>query len=216
MPSKSIQRWERSHEGSVLDKIRGIFGRKAPLRERIAVCIYRLKIQKAKIAGLYARMEQRDREFFSKCVSAHMAKDLARAVMYADECAEVRKMARIALRCEFTLEQVVLRLETVEEFGDVACLMRPVAVAVRDMRSQVEGIMPRVSFELGLIGEALNGIALEVGDVPVPGYDVSTFGEQAQRILAEASAIADQRMRERFPELPAATIRDRSPEHLMA
>lgn len=40
--------------------------------------------------------------------------------------------------------------------------------------------MPRVSFELGLIGEALNGIAVEVGNVPVPGYDVTTFGEQAQ------------------------------------
>lgn len=85
MPSRSIERWERAREGSVLDKVRGIFGRKAPLRERIAVCIYRLKSQEAKIAGLYARLEQRDREFFAKCVTAQMERDSARAVMYAND-----------------------------------------------------------------------------------------------------------------------------------
>lgn len=124
-------------------------------------------------------------------------------------------MARIALRCEFTLEQVILRLETAEEFGDVVCVMRPAAVAIQDLRSQVGGIMPRISFELGLVGEALNGIVLEVGEAPTAGYDISAFGEQAQMILAEASAIADQRMRERFPELPASTTHDRSTEHLI-
>src|SRR3990170_585178 len=119
LPYKRIMDWEEGSEGSFLSKIRGIFDRKAPLRERIALCIYRLRNQKAKIATLAARMEQRDREFFSKCVVAQMAKDSVRASMYANECAEVRKMARLTLRCEFALEQIILRLETVEEFGDV-------------------------------------------------------------------------------------------------
>lgn len=216
MPRKTIANWEGESEGSFLSKIRGVVSRKAPLRDRIAMCIYRLKTQKTKIATLAARMEQRDREFFSKCVVAQMAKDAARAAMYANECAQVRKMAKLALHCEFALEQIVLRLETVEEFGDVATMMGPVAGVVQSIRSQVQGIMPQVSFELGMIGETLNGITLEVGEVSTLGYDISASNEHAQRILTEASAIAEQRMKESFPELPPVAISTRSPEQAMA
>jgi division protein CdvB (Snf7/Vps24/ESCRT-III family) len=207
LPYRTIGNWERSSEESFLDKVRGIFSRKAPPKDRIAICIYRLKAQKAEIATLVARMEQRDREFFARCVAAQMSKESARATMYANECAEVRKMARLTLRCEFALEQTILRLETVEELGDVAAIMGPATGVIQAIRTQVQGIMPQVSFELGMISETLNDVALEVGEASAPGYDITVSSEQAQSILTEASAIAEVRMRERFPELPTPAVR---------
>jgi len=50
--------------------------------------------------------------------------------MYANEIAEIRKIAKVTLRSELALEQVVLRLETIQEFGDVAAMMGPVAGVV--------------------------------------------------------------------------------------
>jgi len=199
-----IRNWEREPKEPLREKISGIFGRKTPLKEKIVMCIYRLKTQKTKIADSGAKMQQRDRDYFNKCVTAQMAKDSARAAMYANECAEVRKMAKITLRCELALEQITLRLETVQQFGDLAAMMGPVVGVVQAIKNQIQGVMPQVSYELGAIGETLNGVVIEVGEATGSGYDISTSSGEAQRILTEANTIAEQRMKERFPELPAA------------
>lgn len=46
-----------------------------------------------------------------------MVKDSARAAIYANECAEVRKMATNALRNQLALEVISLRLGIIREFG---------------------------------------------------------------------------------------------------
>jgi len=199
-----IKNWEREPKEPLREKIGGMFGHRTPLKEKIAMCIYRLKTQKSKIAESSSRMQQRDRDYFNKCVAAQMAKDSARAAMYANECAEVRKMAKTTLRCELALEQISLRLETVEQFGDLAATMGPVVGVVQTIKTQIQGIMPQVSYELGMIGETLNGMVVEVGEATGSGYDISTSSEEAQKIITEANTIAEQRMKERFPELPTA------------
>lgn len=151
-------------------------------------------------------MMNHDREIFDKCVKAEMGHDNARAAMYANECAEVRKMAKVTLQCQLALEQVTLRLETIQEFGDIAAMMGPVASVVRSIRSQIAGVIPEVGFELGEVGEMLNGMVMEVGDTYGNSYDVEAASGEAQRILTEAGAIAEQRMKERFPELPATSV----------
>lgn len=197
-----IKNWDRESRRPLWERIGIPSCRRTPLRERIAMSVYRLKTQKSRIAGSTARMQQRDKEFFSKCVAAQLAKDSARAAMYANECAEVRKMARVTLRSELALERITLRLETIEQFGDLANLMSPVVGVVQAVRNQIQGIMPQVSFELGMIGETLSSVVIEVGEAMGSDYDVSASSPDAQNILTEANTIAEQRMRENFPELP--------------
>lgn len=132
-----------------------------------------------------------------------MSKDTARAVMYANECVEVRKMARIMLQSELAIEQTILRLETVKEFGDVAAQMAPVVSIVNAVKSQLLGVMPEVSYELSTIGETLNNMMVEVGETTGSNYDMVASGEEAQKILKEANTIAEEKMKEKFPELPS-------------
>jgi division protein CdvB (Snf7/Vps24/ESCRT-III family) len=151
-------------------------------------------------------MQGHDREMFDKCIKAQMQHDNARAAMYANESAELRKMAKITLHSQLALEQVALRLETIREFGDVAAMMAPVASVVRAIHKQIAGVIPEVGFELGEIGEMLNGMVMEAGEATGTGYDFEASNEEAQKILTEAGAIAEQRMKERFPELPTASV----------
>jgi len=37
-------------------------------------------------------LQQRDKEMFQKCIEAQFARDIPRARIYANECAEIRKM----------------------------------------------------------------------------------------------------------------------------
>lgn len=208
VPFKGLKDWEGGQPlmGRLSDKLR----RGPALRDRINAAMYRLKVQQNRLEGAAMRMQQHDKDLFSKCVSAQSSKDHARASMYANECAEVRKMAKVTLQCQLALEQVTLRLETIEQFGDVAAMMGPVAGVVQAIKHQISGIMPEVSYELSEIGDALNGVVIEVGEATGSTYDASASSEEAQRILGEANAIAEQRVKEKFPDLPVSTP---SPEH---
>jgi len=175
-----------------------------PLKERVDEAIFRLRVQENRLDGAAARMQQHDKEMFNKCVRAQMEKDSARAAMYANECAQVRKMAKVTLQCQLALEQAALRLETVREFGQVASMMAPVAAVVRSVQGQITGVIPEVGFELGEIGEMLNTVVYEVGEASGSNYEAQTSSEEAQRILTEANTLAEHRMQQRFPDLPSA------------
>ncbi len=147
-------------------------------------------------------MQQRDQALYGKCVLAVQGKNTELASMYANECAELRKMAKVVLHSELALEQVTLRLETVNEFGQVAYTMLPVANVVRTLKSQLESVMPEVSLELSEVNETLEELTVAVGETTDTTFDLSSSSEESQRIIQEANIVAEQKMKERFPELP--------------
>ncbi|TMI25360.1 hypothetical protein E6H36_06730 [Candidatus Bathyarchaeota archaeon] len=204
MSFKSIKNWDREQGAPLLSKLGERVHHQEPLKERINQVIYKLRVNQNRLEGANLKTQQHDKSLFDKCVAAQMSKDNARATMYANEIAEIRKMAKVTLRSELALEQVILRLETIEEFGDVASLMGPVAGVVRSIKNQITGVIPQVGYELGEISETLSGVVMEVGEATGTTYDMETSNPEAQKILGEANTIAEQRMREKFPELPSS------------
>ena len=172
-----------------------------PLREQLAVVIYRIRTQRNKIESMSLMMQRRDREFFDKCVAARAAGDTARANLYAEECAEVRKMAKIALNCELALEQLTFKLETAEMMGDVGFLIHPIKGVVASVGEQIHHMMPEVSFELSQINESLDGIAVNAGDVSETFTPVEGTSPEADKIMQEADTLAEEKIKSRFPEL---------------
>jgi len=173
-----------------------------PFKQRINECLFKLKVQERKLERTSYHMQQRDQALYGKCVLAVQGKNTELASMYANECAELRKMARVVLHSELALEQVTLRLETVNEFGDIAYTMMPVAHVVKALKTQLQGVMPEVSLELSEVNETLEGLAVEVGEASETSFDMSASSEDSQKILTEANIVAEQKMKERFPELP--------------
>lgn len=190
----------------------GLLRKQPPLKERIAKTVFKLRIQRDRLESACSRMQKHDRTLFQKCVEAQLAKDTTRAVMYANECAEIRKMLNIMLRAQLAIEQAILRLETVQEFGDVVAVMAPVAGVVNVLKTQLSGIIPEVSFELGVIGEELNGIVAEVGEATGRVWELEASSEEARRILEKASVVAEQRMKEALPEIPVTGVASGEPE----
>jgi division protein CdvB (Snf7/Vps24/ESCRT-III family) len=147
-------------------------------------------------------MQERDQALYGKCVLAVQGKNTELASIYANECAELRKMAKVILHSELALEQVTLRLEAVNEFGQLAATMMPIAGVVRTLKSQLEGVMPEVSLELSSVNETLEELSMEVGETSENTFDISSSSGESQKILQEANLVAEQKMKERFPELP--------------
>gem|GEM_PF-248259 len=201
-----IKNWDSSSRETVVSfsRISGHVRSPSPIKERINKSIMRLKVQEGKIENSLMKLQRHDKNLFNKCVTARIGKDSARAAMYASECAEIRKMAKTTLGCQLALEKAVIRLENILIHGESLNAMGPVAEVVKAIKSQIGGIMPDISYELGQVMENLNETAMEMGEVTSQPYDEVTPTAEAQKILTEASAVADQRMNEKFPDLPTS------------
>jgi division protein CdvB (Snf7/Vps24/ESCRT-III family) len=187
---------------SFTSKLEGKLGiHQKPLKEQLAVVIYRIRTQRNKIESMSLMMQRRDKEFFDKCVAARAAGDMPRANLYAEECAEVRKLAKVALNSELALEQLTFKLETAEMMGDIAYLIHPIKNVVASVGQQIQHMMPDVSFELSQINETLEGIVTDAGDVTENIAPANTHSPEADKIMQEADTLAEQKMKSRFPEI---------------
>ncbi len=173
-----------------------------PLKERLARVLYRLNIQREKLEQKSFKLQQRDREIFEKCIAAKLTKDHAHAALYANECAEIRTMAKLVISAQLALERAVLRLQTIEEFGDVLVQMAPVVGVVRETRGKLAGVIPEVAVELDDIHSMLSNTLVEAGQTEAQTPSVEAYSTESKEVLEEANAVAEQRMREQFPELP--------------
>jgi division protein CdvB (Snf7/Vps24/ESCRT-III family) len=178
-----------------------------PLKERINKTLFRLKAVQRKLEDSRLRNEHKYKALFDKCVKAQRAKDQATAIMYANESAQLRTIGKTLISSQLAVEQVVLRLETVKDFGDVAMEILPAAETIRAVRGRLQGIIPEVSMQLGYISQSLDALVLEAGEVTgTSSWSSIASGEEAEKILAEATAVAEQKIREGFPELPSPGV----------
>ncbi|RLG85131.1 MAG: hypothetical protein DRO15_07875 [Thermoprotei archaeon] len=185
------------------EKIKEVFKRKEPLRHKLVISHYKIKTMVSRLEVFLERLKGRDRSLFERVVNALTMKDKTRAAMYANEIAEIRKLVRQLTFTQVALEQVSLRIETALIFGDVMNNLIPVLGVVKELGKVLRGIMPELSLELREVEENLREIVIEAGEaIPGVGGEIYTSPE-ARKILEEAQVIAEQRMKEKFPELPA-------------
>jgi len=174
-----------------------------PMKERIEQAKFKLQAQYDKLEQTYAHIQQRDKDLFQRCVGAQLSNDAAHARIYANECAEIRKIAKVVLGSELALERVILRLETVREFGAIWADIAPVLGIVKDTKSKIAGIVPQVASELDEVNNLLVEMTTEEGvqDITTTTPAEATDAE-AQKILEETGVIAEEKLKEHFPELP--------------
>jgi len=172
----------------------------------------RLGIQMERLEIMANKIQQKDRDLFQRCIGAQMSGDLAHARLYANECAEVRKIAHVVLSSQLALEKVILRLDTVLEMGDVMADMKPIVGIVAETKDKVAGIVPHVANELEQINSMLSDLSIVAGPVIDAPADIETADEDAQKVLKESSAIAEERLSQAFPKLPEVVIEKKSVE----
>jgi division protein CdvB (Snf7/Vps24/ESCRT-III family) len=149
------------------------------------------------------RFNQKDKVLFSKLVDAYTKHDTAHANIYANELAEVRKMAKLTMNARLALDQVMLRLRTCSEFGDLVANLAPAIGVLRSVGSCIPGVIPEAESELGEIGNMLSGIMFDAGSGAGMTMNFNNVNEDTAKILAEAAAVAEQKVTANFPELPS-------------
>jgi len=165
--------------------------------------VRRLELQVNKLDQANERFTQKDKTLFAKLVDAYAKHDTARANIYATELAEVRKMAKLVMNAGLALDQVILRIRTCTEFGDIVANLGPAIGVLRSVGSCMGSVLPEAENELGEIGNILSGLMFDAGLNSGTSMNFDSVNEDAAKILNEAATVAEQKVSENFPDLPA-------------
>lgn len=204
LSERFARKWEsRREEAPLADRIKGAVRPPGPLKPRLDFAVRRIELQTQKLDQATERFGQRDKAIFARIVDAYTKHDTARANVFANELAEIRKMERLIINARLALEQIVLRLRTVSELGDVVSTLGPAVGVLRSVRTGLASVFPEAETELGEIGNLLSGIMIEAGQSSGMTLNFDTVNEDATKILTEAATVAEQRIKEKFPDLPA-------------
>jgi division protein CdvB (Snf7/Vps24/ESCRT-III family) len=197
------RKWEaRREEQPFANRIKEAVRPPGPLKPRLDFAVRRIELQVQKLDQATDRFGQRDKTIFARIVDAYTKHDTARANVFANELAEIRKMERLIINARLALEQIVLRLRTVSELGDVVSTLGPAVGVLRSVKAGLISVFPEAENELGEIGNILSGIMIEAGQTSGMTLNFDNVNEDAQKILTEASTVAEQRIKDKFPELP--------------
>ena len=204
MSEKFAKKWEEKEiQTPFTTKVKEAVRPPGPLKPRLNFAIRRIELQIQRLEQAGDRFSERDKSIFARIVEAYTKHDMPRANVFANELAEIRKMEKMMMHARLALEQIVLRLKTVSELGDVVSTLAPAVGVLRGIRSGMANIFPEAEKELGQIGTLLSGIIIDAGQSSGLTINFEAANEDAQKILNEAATVAEQRIKEKLPELPA-------------
>jgi division protein CdvB (Snf7/Vps24/ESCRT-III family) len=204
MSERFAKKWgEREETAAVTARLKEAVRPPGPLKPRLDFAVRRIELQIQRLDTASERFTERDKSIFVRIVESYSKHDMPRASVFANELAEIRKMEKMIMHARLALEQIVLRLKTVSELGDVVSTLAPAVGVLRTVRTGMASVFPEAERELGQIGNLLSGIIIDAGQSTGLTINFENANEDAQKILTEAASVAEQRIKEKFPDLPA-------------
>ena len=177
------------------------------LKNYISFCICYLKDQKEELRIVKLKIRRRDLDYFSKCIASNLIDDSAHAKLYASECAEMRKLFKLIFQCELVLEQVIIRLETLQIFSEISYVMViSVGSVLEKIRDEISDYMPKFSYELEDITTKLDNFTLSSRIQIIEENTSELISESAIQIFNEANIFAENEVKNSFPKLPVESI----------
>jgi division protein CdvB (Snf7/Vps24/ESCRT-III family) len=197
-------KWSKQPKVGITEKINDTIKPKSALKPRVQEGIKKLQLQIKKLDSMLTGLQERDAKLFQRIVTATQNHDVQTSKVLGNELAEIRKVTKILSNARIALEQIELRLSTCSDLGDTVVAMIPTMGLMKNLKTSLGKVMPGAEQEIGQMAEMLGGFMTESfsGDAAF-GIDESTNSE-SEKILREASAVAESSTGEMFPSVPSS------------
>jgi len=198
--------WARQETRGLTDRIRDTVKPEAALKPRIQTAVNKLQVQISKMDSMLTRLRERDQQLFNRIVTAMQQHDTTASRVLSNELAEIRKVTKMLGNARMSLEQVQLRLTTIHDLGDAMIAIGPAVATMKGMRSSLGRFMPEADSELNSMTQTLNGLMVDSLSGDAFNVEQDTTNEETERILREASAVAEQQIGDKFPSVPSSGL----------
>lgn len=210
-------KWQKKDQGQgIFDRLRDRVVASTPLKAQIEMANRQIRQLISQLDNTVSRIKQRDSTIFKQVVTSLAKHDTQHAAVYANELSEVRKMGKMVTQAQLALEQISLRLGTITDMGEIASTLAPAVSVIRSVKEGLVSALPEADREIGEISGLLSSVLVDASTTTGISLNFDAANEDAQKVLEEASAVAEQRMKESFPEIPAGVLGEGQQEDLAA
>ncbi len=166
------------------------------------MAVKRLQAQVSKLDNMLTKLKQRDEQIFQRIVTATQQHDAHTGKVLSNELAEIRKVSRILGNARMALEQIELRLTTFHDLGDTVVTIMPTIGLMKSLKSSLVKFMPEADQEVNRMTEMLGGLMTDTFSSDATFGIEATTNAESDKILQEASAVAETAVNEKFPSMP--------------
>ncbi|TLX97191.1 MAG: hypothetical protein E6K89_03000, partial [Thaumarchaeota archaeon] len=165
------------------------------VKGKIASTIKEIELHRRELESMRSRLAQRRKLLYDTTVRALTAKDKSKANVYANEWAELRKVAKVVYASELALTQVILRLESINDVGDVISHMSTAFKVLRKVSKTVQGLVPALDQASEEINTTLTETMAEIGNV-TPSISLNLQIESGEELVEQARKYAEEQAQE--------------------
>jgi len=205
-------KWSTPAKQSLVQKIGDSVKPKGALKPRVETATNRVHAQVLKLDGMLTKLKTRDNEIFQQVIIATQQHDTSGSKVLASELVELRKVTKILGNARMCLEQIELRLTTFHDLGDTVVAIMPTVGLMNGLKGSMSKFMPGADEELGRMNEMLSGMMADSFAGSDSTFAVNeTTNSESEKILQEASAVAEQQTSERLPPMPEQPVSTSQP-----
>jgi division protein CdvB (Snf7/Vps24/ESCRT-III family) len=206
--------WINQNRASANEKLKETLRPQGPLKPRIETAINKLQLQTSKLDTMITKLNERDASLFRRLVDAMQRHDVDTAKVLSNELAEVRKISRTLGQAKMALEQVSMRLSTIHDMGDAMVALGPAISSIKGLKPSLGRFLPGADGEINNVQSLLSSIMMDSLQGSGVGVEVNTSGGiDIDQIMMEASAVAEQKVHDKFPPIPSGSLRIDSESH---
>ena len=205
-------KWSTSAKQSLVQRIGDNVKPRQSLKPRIETATKRVHTQVLKLDGMLTKLKTRDNEIFQQVITSTQQHDTSGSKVLASELVELRKVTKILGNARIGLEQIELRLTTFHDLGDTVVAIMPTVGLMNGLKGSMSKFMPGADEELGRMNEMLSGMMADSFAGSDSTFSVNeTTNSESEKILQEASAVAEQQTSERLPPMPEQPVSTSQP-----
>jgi len=200
--------WSNLSRASSGEKLKEALRPQSPLKPKIETAVNKLQLQTSKLDTMITKLNERDASLFRRVVNAMQRHDADTAKVLSNELAEVRKVSTTLGNAKLSLEQVSMRLSTIHDMGDAMVALGPAMSSIKGLKPSLGRFVPGADGEINNMQTLLSGIMVESLQGSAVGIELNAgSGGDIDQIMIEASAVAEEKVNDKFPSIPSGSFR---------
>jgi division protein CdvB (Snf7/Vps24/ESCRT-III family) len=184
-----------------------------PLKPRIEEAQQKLQLQISKLDSIASKMDEKDQVIFKKVVQALQNHDTQYAKILSGELSQVRKMNKSVSSARLAIEQILLRLNTITELGDVVVTLNPAMSVIKGIRGGLSSMIPEADQSFDQISGILAGIMTEsqqMSNTEMTGF--SGLDADSSKIVEEANTTVEHNIKNKLPNFSVSNLESKKTE----
>lgn len=173
------------------------------LRDRLSFAVREIEAHRKELELLRMKLEARTHAIFEAAFKAFQKHDTATATVFSNEYRELKKVTRVVAVSELALTQVIVRLESIRDVGDVVHHVTSAFKVTQRISRTLAGLLPGLESAAENMRSTLSETMSGLGQIsPMTALDIES--QTGVEVVSRAREYVEERTKQIQESLPSS------------